>query len=220
MMGSKGNNTRVDTKKVGYRHTELVPKANSLGNSMNCGLETSRGHGSNFPVLGIFPNRLKGSAAQTYGYKRDPISRRIIAEQILDVSEKFFKGKTVDLDPDNGNWVVFDDYVLPKRWKGVAKKSPLLISFPMEYPRLPPVGFYLKASLPGSPNGHLYKRQYDHVAAIADPEPIRENWLWYCVYIEAGNWKPAPFRYSGDWKRGDNLWDYMTLIGEVLQSED
>lgn len=175
---------------------------------------------NDLPSVDAIPDRKKGATAQTYGGQRDSKSKQIIYEQIVDLSEKFFKNKTIEFDEDNFNWVVFDDYYLPNRWKGIARTSPLLISFPMEYPRLPPVGFYLRASLPKSPNGHLYARQYDHAEAIADPEPVSKNWYWYCVFIESGNWKPAPFRRSGDWNRGDNLWDYMTLIGEVLQSDD
>lgn len=217
----------MDVYEMGYDPIELTHMSNIHDKSMKLdsmpdlrAVQKRVQVKSNFPAINIIPDRIKGSVAQTYGRQRDPISRQIIAEQVTDISEKFFKGRAIEFDPDNGNWVVFVEYLLPKRWKGVAKESPLLISFPMEYPRLPPVGFYLRKSLPGSPNGHLYKQQYDHVAAIADPEPIKSNWLWYCVYIESGNWKPAPFRYSGDWKKGDNLWDYMTLIGEVLQSDD
>lgn len=168
----------------------------------------------------LMPPRRKGAAAQSYGGQRDKKSKQIIYEQIVSLSENFAKGSAIDFDEDNFNWIVFTEYLLPNRWRGTARSTPLLISLPMEYPRLPPVGFYLPAELPSSPNGHLYARQYDHAQNIADPEPIRKNWYWYCVFIEPGNWKPSTFRRAGDWNRGDSLWEYLTLIGEVLQSDD
>lgn len=100
------------------------------------------------------PDRTKGQGL-TYGEQRGKRSRQIILEQIVSVSENFYKDRDIDFDEDDCNWVVFPDYRLPRRWKGIARTSPLLISFPMEYPKLPPVGFYLRASLPESPNGHL-----------------------------------------------------------------
>lgn len=162
------------------------------------------------------PDRLKGSDQPTFGGYRSEVSKQIIFEQVQSVSENFYKDKVIDIDPDNANWVVFDDFLLPPRWRGIARSSPLLISFPMEYPNLPPVGFYLRASLPKSANGHMYQAAYHS----ADKGPISKNWFWYCVYIDSHNWKPAPYRRSGDWRRGDSLWEYITMINEALQSED
>lgn len=162
------------------------------------------------------PRRLKGSGEPSYGGHRSQISKQIIVEQVQSLSEHFFKDKVIDIDPDNANWVVFDDFLLPPRWKGIARSSPLLVSFPMEYPTLPPVGFYLRASLPKSANGHMYGAAYHS----ADKTPLAKNWFWYCVYINAHNWKPAPYRRPGDWRNGDSLWEYITMINEALQSDD
>jgi hypothetical protein len=164
----------------------------------------------------LLPARMKGSGEPTYDRVRSSISKQIIFEQISSVSEGFYKDKEVDFDGDNLNWVVFPDYMLPPRWRNIARTSPLLISFPMEYPDLPPVGFYLTASLPKSPNGHLYAAAYHS----ANKAPIQKNWVWYCVYVDAVNWNPAFYRRPRDWERGDNLWDYITLINESLQSVD
>ena len=161
------------------------------------------------------PDRTKGGTP-TYGGRRDALSKQIIFEQVQSVSEAFYKDKIIDIDPDDANWIVFDDFLLPPRWKRIARSSPLLISFPMEYPRLPPVGFYLRASLPTSANGHLYQKAYH----CADQAPLAKEWNWYCVYIDAENWKPAPIRRPADWRRGDNLWEYITMINEALQSGD
>ena len=166
------------------------------------------------------PDRTKGANTQTYGGQRDRKSKQIIHEQIVDVAEKFYRNKAIEFDDDDYNWMVFEGYILPPRWSGIATESQLLISFPMEYPRLPPVGFYLKSSLPGSPDGHLHSSQYDHAHAIADPAPIAKDWHWYCVYIEPGDWKPAPYSRPGDWKRGDSLWEYNLMIGEALRGDD
>lgn len=161
------------------------------------------------------PDRMKGSEP-TFGGRRSQVSKQIIFEQVQDVSENFYKDKMMDIDPENANWVVFDDFLLPPRWKGIARESPLLISFPMEYPTLPPVGFYLRASLPKSANGHLYQTAYH----FADKAPLAKNWIWYCVLIDAEDWKPAPYRRRGDWRKGDSLWEYITMINETLESDD
>ena len=155
-------------------------------------------------------------ASQTYGQPRDPLSKRIILEQILNVSEKFYTDKLVEFDEDDCNWVIFPNFVLPDRWQGIARRAHLLISFPMEYPTLPPVGFYLNASLPRSPNGHFYNAAYHS----ADKSPLEEDWKWFCAYIDPQNWCPAHYRNPGDWEKGDNLWDYLTLIHEALNNDD
>ena len=161
------------------------------------------------------PDRTKGQGL-TYDKRRRRRSKQIILEQIVSVSENYYKGP-MDFDEDDCNWVVFPKYILPERWRGIARISPLLISFPMEYPELPPVGFYLKASLllQTPPNErHIYNNAYHN----ANKAPLEENWVWYCAYIESGGWSPASYRRPGDWNRGDSLWDYLTLIGEVLSS--
>lgn len=167
-------------------------------------------------MLQNMPMRFKASGFPTYGGRREHVSKQIILEQVQDVSQGFYKDKVIEIDTDDANWVVFDGFLLPPRWNRIARESPLLISFPMEYPALPPVGFYLRASLPKSANGHLWAAAYH----LADPAPIAKHWYWYCVYIDAHNWRPAPYRRPGDWRNGDSLWEYITLVNEVLQSDD
>jgi hypothetical protein len=157
------------------------------------------------------PDRTKGS----FGSTRDRRSLAIIREQVYDVAAHLFKDG-VDFDEDNGDWMVVPNFFLPPRWRHIAKSTSLLIAFPTEYPTLPPIGFYLKADIPSSPNGHLYAQAY-HEAWKA---PLDKNWKWYCVYVKPGSWKPAPVARAGDWKRGDNLWDYFSLIHEALGSGD
>jgi hypothetical protein len=159
------------------------------------------------------PDRSKGSGAsgRTFGGSRDPKSKQIITEQVFDLAEHLFKDG-VDFDEDDAHWFVAPRFKLPRTWKGIARETPLMVAFPLEYPTLPPIGFYMKADIPHAPGGHFYDQAYYD----AWKDPLQHGWKWYCVYVQAGNWQPASVRRSGDWKDGDNLWTYMTLINETL----
>lgn len=161
------------------------------------------------------PDRTKGSgeSGRTFGGKRDAKSKQIITEQVFDLAEHLFKGdEGVDFDEDDAHWFVAPRFKLPRTWKGIASETPLMIAFPMQYPTLPPIGFYMKADIPQAPDGHFFEQAYYD----AWKEPLDHGWKWYCVYVQPGNWRPAPVRRPGDWKDGDNLWTYMTLINETL----
>ena len=147
----------------------------------------------------------------TYGGNRTALSKQIITEQVYDIAEKLFK-KGVSFDEEHADWMIANTYVLPPIWHRVATTTDLLVIFPTEYPELPPVGFYLKEDIPLSVNGHLYQTTYHDACS----DPLTQGWKWYCVYIHAGSWQPAPVKYPGDWRKGDNLWTYFTLISEVL----
>jgi hypothetical protein len=162
--------------------------------------------------ISTIPDRTKGL---TYGGNRSALSKQIITEQVISLAEHCFK-PGLDFDEANADWMIVRKYVLPAIWHDVAETSPLLIIFPTEYPEIPPVGFYLKASLSQSPNGHLYAQAYHE----ACKDPLEEGWKWYCVYVNAGAWQPARYRQPGDWQRGDNLWQYFRLITEALASRD
>jgi hypothetical protein len=157
------------------------------------------------------PDRSKGS----FEGRRTPLSKQIITEQVYDISEHLFK-EGVDFDEDDADWLVVPKYRLPGLWRDIAATAPLLIVFPTEYPERPPVGFYLKADIPYSPNGHFYEQAYHE----ADKSPLERGWKWYCVYIQPGAWNPAPVRRAGDWKAGDNLWQYFTLVSETLSNRE
>jgi hypothetical protein len=151
------------------------------------------------------PDRSKG-----YGRtQRSAESRRIITEQVHDVAEKLFK-RGVDFDEQDADWLIVPGYPLPENWRNIAKTTALLVEFPKDYPLMPPVGFYLPDDLPMAPDGHLFS----FAAHGASDAPIRQNWKWYCVYINRGAWRP-----SRNWRHGDNLWTYLTLIQEALGSE-
>ena len=168
-------------------------------------------HGNPVKITTI-PDRTKGV---TYGGNRTALSRAIITEQVYDIAEKLFK-RGISFDEEHADWMIANDYVLPPLWHNVAATTDLLIVFPTEYPELPPVGFYLKEDIPLSVNGHLYQSAYHEACS----DPLTQGWKWYCVYINAGSWQPAPVQRSGDWKKGDSLWTYFTLISEVLSGAD
>jgi len=161
--------------------------------------------------VGDIPDRTKGG----FGRYRSPASKQIVTEQVYDVADKLFTDAVnIDFDEDNADWMVVSRYRLPPNWHHIARTSPLLIAFPAEYPALPPIGFYLMADLPASPNGHLYAQAYHE----AWKEPLERGWKWYCCYVAPGSWRPAPVQRAFDWRRGDSLWTYLTLINEVLGS--
>ena len=160
--------------------------------------------------IASIPDRSKGGSI--YDGRRSNYSRAIITEQVHDVALNYVQGN-VDFDEDNADWMVIPKFRMPKTW-GVTT-APLLIVFPPEYPTTPPIGFYLPNTLT-SPDGHFYNRTYHD----AEEAPTLEGWNWYCCTVNEGGWRPYPARASGEWRNGDNLWTYITLINEILSSED
>lgn len=145
-----------------------------------------------------------------FGGPRDDYSRAIITEQVYDIAAKYVRGN-VDFDVENADWLVIPNFRMPTMWK--VPTSPLMIYFPTNYPAIAPIGFYLPQELT-SPNGHKYNQAYHHAAEA----PTMHGWSWYCCTVNEGAWRPYPARHEGEWRRGDNLWTYITLINEVLGS--
>lgn len=186
------NVDRIDSEKI-YSKNDLIDKKGKI------------------VKIGTIPDRTKGFP--TYWKERSDLSKRIIKEQVYDMALNLFKDG-VDFDEENADWMIVPKYILPKIWHDFAETTPLMIVFPTEYPELPPVGFYLHGYIEKSANGHFYEKAYHDAAK----EPLETGWKWYCVYIEPQNWNPARVRKSGDWKYGDNLWQYFILIREVLST--
>ena len=115
----------------------------------------------------------------------------------------------MSFDEGNADWMIANSYVLPPLWHSIATTTDLLVVFPTEYPVLPPVGFYLKADIPLSVNGHLYQAAYHEACS----DPLTQGWKWYCVYINAGGWQPAPVIYPGDWRK-----ESAPLLGNAVRS--
>jgi hypothetical protein len=162
------------------------------------------------------PDRTKGSGENPFAGRRSELSKRIIYEQVVDIAEHLYVGDRIDFDEKDSDWLIIKFFPLPNSWHHIARSTPLLIVFPKQYPEIPPIGCYMRETIPQSPNGHYYAAAY-HAASMA---PIEKHWKWYCVYVQPGAWKPAVVRRPGDWKRGDNLWTYLTLINESLASSE
>lgn len=161
------------------------------------------------------PDRTKGQTL--FWGDRSEQSKEIIAEQIIDLTAHYFN-RGVRFDDENFDWLVVDNYVLPEKWHNLpgvtANRVSLGIVFPTLYPQVPPIGFYMDADIAFAPEGndHFFDDAYHE----ADKEFLRKgSWKWYCVYVKPNSWQP-----SRNWKNGDNLWTYFTLISEALNSSD
>jgi hypothetical protein len=219
------NGRRIDPKSIGngVYGRELIPHANAIGPARRAIIENNGQvqqinpnrfyseqelkdkHGRGAKITSM-PSRSKG---YNFGGRRSQQSKQIITEQVVYLADKVFRGG-VEFDEDNANWLVIPEYSLPPRWHHIARSTPLMVVFPEEYPVLPPVGFYMQADIPESPDGHFFEAAYHN----AWQEPIQHGWKWYCVYIHNGAWQPAR-----NWRAGDNLFTYFHLIREVLGNE-
>jgi hypothetical protein len=115
---------------------------------------------------------------------------------VIDIAGKFFR-QGVEFDEENADWLVVPNYQLPSNWHHIARTTALMVIFPNDYPRLPPIGFYLPDDLPMAHDGHLI----GFAAHGASNAPIQEGWKWYCVYIHNGAWQPS----RGVASRGQSL---------------
>ena len=167
------------------------------------------------------PDRVKGAEESYFGNK-DQWRKDVIEDQVLDMSANFFKGSMVELD-DNCNWAVFSGFKLPDAWAACnpgREEVKLMLIFPDQYPQLPTNGFYLPSDIvPPKADRHFFTRGYSgafggsnkEMQALAD-----SGWKWYCIHIKPGAWSPARICRLEDWRKGDNLWDIITLCKEVL----
>ena len=159
------------------------------------------------------PDRSKG-AGYSFGGHRDEFMKAVIFDQIRDMSENFFKNTAIQADEDDANWMMIENFLLPSAWRHIASSSDLLISIPDQFPNLPPIGFYLDSRIATSPNGlHLLDQGYYE----ADQTPVRSGrWKWFCCYVKPSSWRPPRIRRVEDWRNGDNLWQFLTLIRWAL----
>ena len=159
--------------------------------------------------ISSMPDRSKGDGLT--GTPRSHQSKQIITEQVIDVADKLFK-QGVEFDEADADWLVIPKYQLPSNWHHITNEpTAVMVLFPGDYPRLPPIGFYMPDGLPMAHDGHFFKAAV-HGASNA---PIQVGWKWYCVYIHNGSWRP-----SRNWRDGDNLWTYFQLIREALGNQE
>lgn len=167
----------------------------------------------------IVPDRVK--AATYFGNKED-WRKRVIEDQVLDISKKMFKTAPVELD-ENCDYVVFNGFLLPEEWRRANPGQSLvkmMIIFPDQYPDLPTNGFYLPSTLQVPANAaHFYNRGYGGAFGERTEEMefmAQGGWKWYCTHIKPDAWQPARLREISDWRKGDNLWDIITICKDVL----
>jgi hypothetical protein len=94
--------------------------------------------------------------------------------------------------------VLIDNVRLDKDKFGVTRSS-LLLLLPPDYPRLPPLGCYLR--FPHRNADHHFTLQAHYGA----PSLQQKGWYWYCVGLGggfssgewAGSWRPGPRAESG-----------------------
>jgi len=215
------NGKRVNIPSQGISGYELKKKAIGGKSKRRAVISTGRGFkrikddqnytpdliGKNGKITTI-PERTKGD----FGGVKSNFTKAVIQEQIVDIAEKLFHN--VNCDDENYDWIEIPKYKLPRNWGHIARQVKLRVYFPDDYPLSPPIGFYLDSDIGKSANGHFYGTAYHG----AYKQPLTEGWKWYCVYVEPGAWQPAKVRYSGDWKKGDNIYTYFQLIAEVLES--
>ena len=198
----------------------ILTKTSTAGNiKMKPGKKYKIQEGEKFKTV---PARIKASGPFTYFGNKEDWRKQVITEQVMDVSEKMFRKHPVELD-DNCNWVKFNGFLLPTEWQNANPGRtfvPMMLIFPDQYPDLPTNGFYLPSSLNVPYNaGHFFSAGYgdafgqetDEMQAMAET-----GWNWYCTHIVPDAWKPARIRQISDWRKGDNLWEIITLCIEVL----
>lgn len=153
----------------------------------------------------------------SYGKHRRPEwCNEVIRDQIRDLEKKLTHSEIYVDNPDNPINMLIPNFKLPKATSdlnGGREYAPLLIKIPDQFPFMPPVGFYLPSEInagrhSGFSNGYHGAEMDEFVRKI--------DFKWYCSSVVADTWQPAHFQYISDWRKGDNLWDVITLIKEVL----
>ena len=173
------------------------------------------------------PERVKGADIEpvgTFFRTRSVLSKRLIRDQVYAVAGHMFKGQNITFDEDQAHSVIIPRFILPLGWK--PKTTPLMVIFPVEYPYLPPTGFYIHKDCVPPPDkpGHLFSG-HAYYGTFGEKEEEKKwlrdnNWAWYCAHVQAGAWRPARIHELGDWRFGDNLFTLFTLINEVLNERE
>lgn len=168
------------------------------------------------------PNVRKASSYSesdfTYGeYKREDWCNQVILQQIDDL-EKNFTHEDIFVDNiKNPIKIMIQNFRLPEATRKLnpgIKTTQLMIILPDQYPFLPPVGFYMPEEIKAGKHSGFSQGYHGAYTDTCLMEEIR--FRWYCSSIIADTWEPAHFKYVDDWKKGDNLWNVISLITEVL----
>jgi len=98
-------------------------------------------------------------------------------------------------------------FSLSKYWS--RSTATLLIKIPVDYPRTPPLHFFIKKGLTykGTCPSHFFKDDsYNELS--------KYGWGKYCLHI-SGNWRPSN---NSNILNGDNLITYLELVKTVLDN--
>jgi hypothetical protein len=88
-----------------------------------------------------------------------------------------------------------------------------MMIFPVEYPELPPNGFYIQSNATAPANhGHIYTRAYNEgFGSIAEEQDMlnRNGWARYCAHAGSGSRQTAKLKRISDWHAGENLFAFF-----------
>lgn len=154
----------------------------------------------------------------SYGsYRREKWCNQVILQQIQDLEKNFTHEDIMVDDINNPIKIMIPHFKLPqatRRLNPKYKTVPLIIVLPDQYPFLPPVGFYIPQEINAGEHSGF---SHGYHGAFSDEFLMEKiKFRWYCSSIVAETWEPAHFKYIEDWRKGDNLWNVITLITEVL----
>ena len=153
-------------------------------------------------------------------YRRDPWRNEVIRQQITDLERNFTHEDIMVDDASNPTSILIPHFKLPAATRKLnpgLTTTPLIIVLPDQYPFLPPVGFFLPETVnAGAHSG--FSKGYHGAPNYGEVHDMISNmkFRWYCSSVVADTWQPARFQYVEDWKKGDNLWNIITLITEVM----
>jgi hypothetical protein len=169
-------------------------------------------------IFKIVPRRVKAFFGYD-GNNKSNLTKQIIFSQVSALEKKVFP-QGIEIDA-NYNWFRIKQYRLPLEWRKYNKQEvvPLLIVIPDQFPSLPPNGFYLPSYIvepPGS--GHFFSPGFggSHNFESSVVRKVTDNLKWYCSRILPEAWSPAPIIKLNDWMNGDNLFDVIYLVNNVL----
>lgn len=159
-----------------------------------------------------------GESDFTYGqHKRQNWCNQVILQQIADLEKNFTHEDIMVDDVNNPIKIMIPHFKLPEATRKLNpgyKTVPLLIVLPDQYPFLPPVGFYIPEEIRAGKHSGFPQGYHGAFTDTYLTEKIK--FRWYCSSIVAETWEPAHFKYVEDWKKGDNLWNVISLITEVM----
>ncbi|MCL2147268.1 MAG: hypothetical protein FWH52_05630 [Synergistaceae bacterium] len=188
------------------------------------GKHTRLERGKSYPIqkgdkIKTAPDRVKGSPVGSYFGVKEPWRKELIRQQVANLAEKRFRRGQVELD-DTCNYVLFHNFTLTSAWRQANPDSEfvtIMLLLPDQYPDLPPNGFYMPDYLKPPPGEtHWFASDYTWGGNAASQGIKMQGWNWYCTHVAEGSWSPARLQRVEDWSKGDNLWDIMRMVTDVL----